>query len=84
MTPMAQILRDTDEEAERDGYPQISQMTQISDPGLNNHEATVATLGRNRSYVPLWAPSLLREEKSPSNGNHALDDLAPTDFSIRT
>jgi hypothetical protein len=84
MTPMAQIFRDTDGEAERGGYPQISQMTQIPDPGLNNHGTTVATLGRNRSYVPPWVPSLRREEKSPSNGNHALDDLAPTDSSIRT
>jgi hypothetical protein len=81
---MAQIFGDTDGEAERDGYPQISQMTQIPDPGLNSHEATLATLGRNRSYVPLWAPSLLREEKSPSDGNDALDDLAPTDLHVRT
>ena len=46
MAQMAQIFRDADGEAERDGYPQISQMAQIPDPGLNNHEATAATLGR--------------------------------------
>jgi hypothetical protein len=48
ITPMAQIFRD----------PQISQMTRIPDPGLDNHGMTIATLGRNRGYVPLWAPSL--------------------------
>jgi hypothetical protein len=84
MTPMVQIFRDTDGQAERVGYPQISQMTQIPDPGLNNHEATAATLVRNRGYVPLWAPSLRWEEKGPSDGNNALDDLAPTDLHVRT
>jgi hypothetical protein len=59
-------------------------MTRIPDPGLDNHGMTIATLGRNRGCVPLWVPSLLREEKSPSDGNNALDDLAPTDFPVRT
>jgi len=81
---MAQIFRDAGGEAERGGDPQISQMTRIPAPGLDNHGMTIATLGRNRGYVPFWAPSLRWEEKSPSDGHDALDDLAPTDFPIRT
>lgn len=42
MTQIAQIFRDTDGEAERGGYPQISAMAQISEDVLRNHEATIA------------------------------------------
>jgi hypothetical protein len=48
MTPMAQTFRDTDGEAERGGYPQISQMTQIPEDVLNNNEAR---LGRIRGVA---------------------------------
>jgi hypothetical protein len=41
MTPMAQIFRDLDW-GERDGYPQISAMAQISENILKDHEATIA------------------------------------------
>ena len=42
MAQMTQIFRDADGEAERDGYPQISAMAQISEDVLRNHEATIA------------------------------------------
>jgi hypothetical protein len=61
MTPMAQILRDTDGEAERGGYPQISQMTQILPDGV----ATSSSPVRNIAWA--MRASLCRNSAQPGS-----------------